>query len=58
MKKTLMFGDRLYEMEIMDDSQTKQIVDIINSITYGELVIKKEAGNIVHIVISKSVKLK
>lgn len=41
----------------MNDSEEKQLLFIIKSLLYGEIVIKKESGKIVHIKRSESIKL-
>ena len=41
----------------MTDSETKQLLFIIETLIYGEIVIKKESGKIVHIKRTESIKL-
>jgi len=41
----------------MTDNEDKQLLFIINQLSYGEIVIKKENGNIVHIKRTESIKL-
>jgi len=35
----------------------KELLEILNNLKYGEIVVKKEAGKIVHVVEKKSIKL-
>jgi len=38
--------------------QDKELLEIVNDLKYGEIVIKKENGKIVHIKRTESIKLK
>jgi len=41
----------------MNEGEAKQLLFIIESLSYGEIVIKKESGKIVHIKRTESIKL-
>jgi hypothetical protein len=41
----------------MTEQEKKEILDIIDGLSYGEIVIKKESGNIVVIKKTESIKL-
>ena len=41
----------------MTEGESKQLLFIIESLPYGEIVIKKESGKIVHIKRTESIKL-
>ena len=41
----------------MTEQEKKEIIEIIDSLSYGEIVVKKEAGKIVHIKKTESIKL-
>ena len=41
----------------MTKQEEKEIIEIIDNLSYGEIVVKKEAGKIVHIKKTESVKL-
>ncbi len=41
----------------MTDNEKKELIDIVDGLMYGEIVIKKEAGKIVVIKETRSIKL-